>query len=538
MSNYIKICRGIVALIVIVLCAISTDAWAEEVEGTIIQVSQQEVIVDLGHRQGVPKGATLKVFRRLEVRHPVSGEAIVDRFPIGALPLEQVGELLSIATERGGLQRMPSVGDHVIYEIADPTKEPPPEAAEVVAVGRTLEEQSLNKIFHDGLGTPLKYRVVLYEEHLLAFPEGAHNKKVIAELQTLYRFNENLKTLEAELVERSAAVPDTFSLTTKVVGPLHATTDDVILFDVSVRERAQVALVRLIIKRPNLEMLETLEMLPNGDFNWSVALPDDWRSEGEFRWFTEIVLTDGSLHRGGGDARGIRTFTLTEIVPDVPDQRRRSTLHTEFAYVDFWYEGNSDAYFRFDTNIRYLVDWGIVRAFRMGFGVFQGEGGSVEELEEGGEDGEGGEGRERNVNYGYSELEFAFHDLAGIALRLSIGGHHETAEGTAEGLFGFSGDLRIGREDGTRLLLGGAFTQQLGNEGWLHLVLEEVERVPMDLGVVVTNLPVDADLGVSLFYGAGFRINNFIAIHARVGWNARTINHFGFTGGGSTVLTW
>ena len=78
----------------------------------------------------------------------------------------------------------------------------------------------------------------------------------------------------------------------------------------------------------------------------------------------------------------------------------------------------------------------------------------------------------------------------------------------------------------------------LGSRAFTEMHIETFERVPLAAAVTVTNLPVDGDLGLQLDLRAGYRVFDWLAVNALAGWNARTINHYGFTGGGGLTLNW
>ncbi len=107
-----RIARGVagVCLTLATVLFVPGVAWADEpvveafiVEGVVVRVDATEVVVDLGRDQGVPPDAVVQFYRRLEVTHSVTGEAMVDRFPIGHTRLSQVGALLSIARDLDAL---------------------------------------------------------------------------------------------------------------------------------------------------------------------------------------------------------------------------------------------------------------------------------------------------------------------------------------------------------------------------------------------------------------------------------------------------
>ncbi|MBM4320789.1 MAG: hypothetical protein FJ125_12765, partial [Deltaproteobacteria bacterium] len=86
------------------------------VEGTVVQLEDNELVVDLGREQGLPGDAVVQLYRRLEVTHPLTKKVLVDRFPLGKIRLSEVGSLLSIARNIEGLSRPPKAGDFVVFE--------------------------------------------------------------------------------------------------------------------------------------------------------------------------------------------------------------------------------------------------------------------------------------------------------------------------------------------------------------------------------------------------------------------------------------
>ena len=99
--------------------------------------------------------------------------------------------------------------------------------------------------------------------------------------------------------------------------------------------------------------------------------------------------------------------------------------------------------------------------------------------------------------------------------------------------------VRIGEAERTRLVVGIASLDDLGSKGFVDAHIDVLEKIPLKAGVVVTSLPVQSkDWGVQLSAQAGYRITNKVSVQGLLGWNARTINHFGFTVGGGLGLEW
>ena len=103
---------------------------------------------------------------------------------------------------------------------------------------------------------------------------------------------------------------------------------------------------------------------------------------------------------------------------------------------------------------------------------------------------------------------------------------------------GFEGRIRIGREDGTNLVLGSGFTKGIGNKNDLTLSWDRVQGWPMAASVIVTNEPVMADYGVRFLYQVGRSVTDYCDLSARLSYQLRDINHNGFGLGLSTSFHW
>ena len=81
--------------------------------------------------------------------------------------------------------------------------------------------------------------------------------------------------------------------------------------------------------------------------------------------------------------------------------------------------------------------------------------------------------------------------------------------------------------------------KDVGYEARLALTIGVLEKVPIFFEGVVTDFPVkESDHGLRLVLGTGYRFTDWLAILARGSWNARSINHMGFGGGGTLSLSW
>lgn len=496
------------------------------VAGVVVGVQNGEVILDLGAASGLTPGARVEVLRRLEVKHPVTGAVIVDHFPIGELSLDEVGQLLSIVRGWEPLSRAPQVGDAVRLAGLAPA---PPRALFPTDPGRDPAQDALEEAFVQTLGRPLTERISRWEGYLARWPQSPWSAEIGQELRWLY--DEVERARRAPSAPQASAAPA--GLTARVSAPARLHAGEPLEIHAAVLEAEEVSQVRLLARRRGALTFETLPMRRNGDLHWVAQLTEPaWRSPGALEFFVEAVRADGALETLRGDASAPLLILQDPSPAELVDEGDRSRAEALFEWVNFKNGEGADEYLRFETSYRYRVrGWGALSGFKVGVLIFDGEGGEVEEIAR-------GQTRRRAVNAGFAEVELSLFEYFGVSARASAGNHHQTLDGTAAGVFGLRLQTRIGEEDGTRLDLGGALTDELGNEAWASLTLDTIDRVPLAVSVVATNLPVGGDLGVSLNLSAGWELNDHLALELRTGWNARTINHYGFTGGVGASLRW
>lgn len=529
------------------------------VEGVIVKVADGEVILDLGHREGLPDDARVRVYRRVEVTHPVTGKKVVDRFPIGTMRLSKVGQRLSIATNAESLERLPSVGDFVVFDAAPaaPKASAPPNGsgrASADASAKSTAESTaktlaaaedcncqpsevdpalaaVDKAFQRSLGRTLTERIDIWSKFLAQHPDTPYATEIDRELTWLRQRRKQRREASEELfansqqskvtpLEGSVAVPETIS----PGQPLEI----VATFD----EPARVQQVRLLTRRDGQPGYDEHLMERAGDRNWRVELDQEAERSGEIKYFVEAVRDDNELQTISGSAPEPKLVTVRRRADDPAERADRSKATALFEYVNFKSGAGTDEYLRFESDYRYWIGAGILDALAVGVGIFDGAGGSVEAIER------GEKARDLSVSYGFAELQFGLGEYVGVSGRLLVGDRQSDSLTSFDDTFGLRSELRLGRRDDTRLELGYAYTDGIGNEAWIKLAVDEIERIPMSGEVVVTNLPVGEDLGVMLTYASGYQFTDWFALMARVGWNARTITYQGPTVGLGTELNW
>ena len=77
---------------------------------TVVALDGDQLVLDLGKSMLAP-GASLRLYRTIEVKHPVTGKPLRDRFPNGSARVVQAGDALSLAVPVEAPPRAPAIGD-------------------------------------------------------------------------------------------------------------------------------------------------------------------------------------------------------------------------------------------------------------------------------------------------------------------------------------------------------------------------------------------------------------------------------------------
>src|SRR5262245_47739508 len=57
----------------------SRAAGAVEVEGSVLAIQGEELVLDLGSSRGAVEGVSVEIWRPLKLKHPVTGKVLTDR---------------------------------------------------------------------------------------------------------------------------------------------------------------------------------------------------------------------------------------------------------------------------------------------------------------------------------------------------------------------------------------------------------------------------------------------------------------------------
>ncbi|HEX7451484.1 MAG TPA: hypothetical protein VF294_04335, partial [Polyangiaceae bacterium] len=184
-----------------------------------------DVVVDVAGDRGATTGATLELWRPLNIKHPVTGQMVSDRFLIGRLRLVQVRGALSLALPDGKLAQPAQPGDIVVLHrpsaaraaakpsltdtasaTATATTEPPstspaiapslaPEASKTSTTpvepgSGDAEAAEVSAIFEQLRGASVRRRVLAYEAYVTHRPHGKYAVVLYEEAAHLRRLVE------------------------------------------------------------------------------------------------------------------------------------------------------------------------------------------------------------------------------------------------------------------------------------------------------------------------------------------------------------
>jgi len=525
------------------LCCTANLAFAtgksKPVEGSVVKIADGELIVDLGDTEGLPSRATVLIYRRLVVTHPVTQREIVDRFLIGTLMLDQVGSKLSISRTYNVLSRPPQVGDFVVYlpDGAPDQKEELPEEERLTTAESaepTPQKDAVDELVLSTLGKPITKRIELYMNFLKTNPDNPYAEAIGTELAWMrQRLDEERGLAEERAAEKDAEKAARIRearrrVEGKTSAPARVAVNAVAPVVATFANPENVQQARAFVRLKGAPRFDEVAMQTYGGHAWRADLPANYTTEpAEVEYFVEAIRTDGQLERAGG---GI--VQVYEPPKDPAPVANRSKARIEAEFVDFKIGEGVDQYWRMEADYRYKLDQPWLHGFRAGAGIFDGEGASVSAIAS------GAQSRNLSLAYGFAEMDFAAGNYFGTGFAVMLGNRQSDGLDTFQSSFGLRAFMRLGPEDGTRLQTGLALISGLGSEAWINLDLLEIHRVPMRAEVVVTNLPVGEDLGVSLKTGAGYQFTDAFSLMGHIAWNARTINHHGPGAGASINIDW
>lgn len=558
----------------------------------VIAVDGKDIYVDLGARDGVGAGSELELQHEVVVRDPRTGTTLRDRFALGTLVVEKSGDHLSVAHADDVLAKRVLAGDHVrlvsdVKRFADPW-------AEQVASSKPVEEvvmpagtpgpaapavdhaELARHAWEDTLGQAPEQRIARWQKLLEEDPKSPYARLVANEIVSL----------RAQVAARDAAVAKASSVRADDRNPRIAALAEALRPSLReqgdvlslaafervvpgraipiaflVREPAEVARAWLYVRAPGEPGFRRLELVRDGDAYLRATIAVELVRAPRLDWYVEVQRPGATSSPTPvlGSAAAPRALLVEDDVTEAPIEGGRSHVDAHVDYVDFDGGLNKgfDQYYQaeIDFSYRFLSP---VYAVRLGFGTLSGTGGPKDVIDEDPNNtcrDNAGTYRCKRVtfSYVYSEVELRLRPNIALMLRPQAGLlTTDTMESTTAGrctgkdvsqcefLTGIGGRvrLRLGSEQGTNLVLGAGFTDNVGTllEAAYHWL--PTPFVPVQLTVQVTDQPVPEDFGVRLIGDVGLRKLSWFYPSLRLSYQARDIDHAGFSGGLAMNFDW
>ncbi len=535
----------------------TTTVWAAPPEGAlgvprgeavVLAVENGEILIDMGVRDGLAQEMAGLLYTRVRLVHPLTGAAVEDLVPLAKVKVKNAGAVVSSTVIEDGLLSRVRPGDTVRFEGLAP---PPPTVSASCPDCPHCDDDPDARIVHSAWqaasGASLEMREAIWKKVIEQYPGNQYIAAVEAELERLNEFRRELQTAY------DAALEATKRKTSRPVAhhrpPEKVPENSVLSPTLFLYSREGVAVARLYVRRHGDSEYRPLVMKACGDAHYQATVPAEMVTPPGLEYYMDAQ--DGLGRRIPAHASGESPtyVAVSAAVKPAPDVRGRSSAQFNVEWTDFFLESAGRDYFwRAEGDFSYRLRFGFFHSFRMGFGIFEGAGGPAGDIEKSSAvppvTGSAPDSERLSFSYSYFEPEFALGRYVHIMPRLVVGGIREQAfPGEEEiqrgdNIFGAHAYLRIGREEGTNLLLGGSLTQDMGIEALVTMSLAVFEHFPLGVSVAATNLPVAEDYAARMVLRLGWRQLDWMSIDALVGLNMRNIRHIGMGTGLGLTFNW
>ena len=524
----------------------------------IVSIDGEDFFIDLTSNNGVHPGDIVELWRPLRITHPVTRRTLEDRFRIGSVRLGQVGQVVSLARPEGELARPPKLGDIVLVRRAAsvvpavpgaqlppaPNLPVPPGQPASTTVPEDPEAAELTRIFDALRGSDPVARIRAYEDYVRRRPDAKYAAVLYEEAQALRRLIAAERA--GSQAPTDASQPADVPRIVQFDQPFSVIAEAPLSLGVELAGPVQGAILHV---RNGGEVAYTTEpMKLAGSGYYTAVVPASRMRAGSLEYFLEATGPAGLALPLRGQAEQPLRIVVAAVPKPLPPERLDATftLLTDLAS----YNGLKSNDYAWQTEGVFGLRYGDVgvRAFRSGFGVYRGAGGTIEDL-----DVLGRQPRAIGLTYGYLELEFGASEFVSFLGRTVVGLRDDGLSGGAQGA------MRLGNDRKTNLLLGGEFLGGVGMRGFTQLELNTFPRVPIVIRSEVTNQPAGVsdptpraqdtssttpvssaptEVGARGIVQVGYRFLPPLVVALRASYQGRTINHAGPGLGAAVTYSW
>ena len=552
-------------------------------EPVVLAVDKSAIYVELGARDGVGAGTELELLHEVTVKDPRTGQTLRDHFALGTMTVHRSGEKISIAATNPELAKRVIAGDRVrilspLKKFADPWAEriAASKGASTVVIaplpGKLGVDHTalVRAAWQETLGRPPEHRIARWLALLESDPQGPYRAAVQAEISSL---KSQIAQRDAALAKaRSSNANDVAPRIQRLAAALSPTDPAAVLVAAPIARAVPGRPIQLgfLIKAPQAFSeayvyakapadpgFKRIPLARDGDAYLRGAIEAAQVRGPRVEWYVEVIESSGEAVSVLGSRTLPRVIAIDDDVREAPIEAGRSHIDAHVDYVDFDGKFNKgfDEYYQAEADFTYRFLKPIY-AVRLGFGTLSGEGGPKDVIDEGNACMDGsGQFRCRKVtfSYVYTELEFRIRPNVALMLRPQAGllttdrvsGSTQdrcTGADIAGCEFltgvGFRARLRLGEEQGTNLVIGAGFTEEIGTllEAAYHWL--PAPKIPVQLTVQVTDMPVPENFGVRLIGDVGYRSLSWFYPSLRLSYQARDIDHAGVSGGLAMNFDW
>ena len=535
----------------------------------VLRIDGRDAYFDLGRTSGAGPGVRVLFFRTVSLLDPRTGGTVRDRFLVTEAEISEAGEVLSRARLEPEVAAAVRVGDRVELSrpmpmesappplvIRDlppaqkpgrpPTREGPPDqppAAQPAGAAQSSEPTREQREAAEFTGAFVRaqqlsapVRILFWNKWVKEHAGGPLSTAVAQELEVLKSLDGPRAPAQAQAAAPPPPPPRPDApevAAPEVAAPSAAFDNDPI--EIVLTWPGLPPQNALLNWRPRgFPLFETVRFAPDGQHTVRARLPAGATPPPGVEWWASVPDGDKGAERPiAGTGTDPRTVTIaTAPGLDIPSRKDRSRGTLWVDYADWNRFKGNDWFVDVEGEFLYRVLSGL-HSIRMGFGLYQGQGQSLQSaLQDEKSADKVYHSTAIGYHYGYTELEFHPHEMFGVMGKLLTG-----VDRSGFGA-GFEGRIRIGREEGTNLVLGSGFTKGIGNKNDITLSWDRVQGWPMAASVIVTNEPVMADYGVRFLYQVGRSVTDFCDLSARLSYQLRDINHNGFGAGLSASFHW
>jgi hypothetical protein len=569
---------------------------AAAAEPVVLGVSGDTVIVDLGARHGVGEGSHLELLHEVIVKDPVTKETLRDVFPLGVMTVQRAGDGVAEAIADEPIAKRVRVGDRVrlvskprsfvdpwklrvsarrsdpvvVDTAAEPVAAADPVARRAQAERRVADAARVKAVWAATLGRPLDDRIARWRELLDASPDNLYARDIELEIASLARQAEAIAAARAvPAADRGVAIADALAeLDPRAAGhaPVVAATvararhghDVALAF--AVRDPDAAARGWLYARTVGGDGFQRLPLAQDGDDYLRGAIPAALVAAPGVEWFVEIATATGAPAPAIGSTERPQRIDVVDVSdpPAAPRGRSRVTVAVDYVDFDGGLARGFDQYTQAELDFMYRFHEPVY-SFRLGFGSLAGTGGPKDVIDADENDqcrDAGGTFRCHRVNftYGYAELEYRISPSVAVMVRPQAGrltisrssgtdplecldGPLDASCSVGRG-YGLRGRVRIGDEGATNLVLGAAATTDVGTLLEAAYTWAARPEIPVVVTAQVTDMPVPEDLGVRIVGDVGWRRVPWAYPSLRVSYQARDLDHAGFSGGIACNFDW